>query len=380
MSKKPLLFVSRKWPPAIGGMETYSLELHSALSREYDIELLVLPGKDDGRPPSLLSLAIFLIKVAVYCISKGRKYDLVIFTDIILTPAALLHRLVRKDANRITIVHGLDLVYSNRSGLLPFIYGYYLTFILKCQSVFSNIVANSESTRSIAEKAGFKNLSVVRPSLPKNGILSFSDQKPEPPKEYLGCKYPIFYFGRLIPRKGSLWFAENVLPKLPQGTLFFVSGGKSDQEYAKKLINCERVRYLGTLKSEEIVDYIRYSSLVVMPNIIIEGNQDKEGFGLVAIEASAIGCVLLASDLEGISDAVQDRITGHKVEPNNAKSWIEEIRKLLKMSKQAKEEWKKSSARKTKRIYSEEKILQEFRILLERDYTVSKSFPNGGRK
>jgi glycosyltransferase involved in cell wall biosynthesis len=52
-----------------------------------------------------------------------------------------------------------------------------------------------------------------------------------------------------------------------------------------------------------------------MPNIPVSG--DMEGFGLTALEASASGSLVVASDLEGISDAIRDGkngflITAHK--------------------------------------------------------------------
>lgn len=346
-------------------METYAFELHSELAKDYEIKLFGLKGKENGRPASIVALGAFMIKIFFFCLWNGRKFDRVIFADIVITPAAIAHWLVHKHGTRITVLYGLDLVYSNRNGLLPRLYGYYLQFVVKCQRVFSDIVAISRSTKEIAEDTGFRNVTLILPALPKNGLVSLAAKESPVPQEYVGCKYPIFYFGRLIPRKGSLWFAQNVLPFLPKGVKFFVSGTMTNQEYANKLIHLENLHYLGALKSEDLVRYIKHSSLVVMPNIAVEGNQDKEGFGLVAIEASAIGCVLVASDLEGIADAVAEGVTGYKVEPNNAKAWTKRIQTLLKESEKSKKEWKVLSAKKTKELYAGSKSSRRFITLLE---------------
>ena len=51
MAKK-VLFITRKWPPAVGGMETYAKRISEELSELTDLTTLSLPGRSDGRPPS----------------------------------------------------------------------------------------------------------------------------------------------------------------------------------------------------------------------------------------------------------------------------------------------------------------------------------------
>src|SRR6478736_1889736 len=66
--KPRLLLVSRKWPPAVGGMETYSVELDETLLERFDVQRLVLPGGADGRPPGLPGYAAFLIRAMLFCL------------------------------------------------------------------------------------------------------------------------------------------------------------------------------------------------------------------------------------------------------------------------------------------------------------------------
>jgi glycosyltransferase involved in cell wall biosynthesis len=58
---------------------------------------------------------------------------------------------------------------------------------------------------------------------------------------------------------------------------------------------------------------------VVQPNIHVPF--DTEGFGLVIIEATLRGAPVIASDLEGIQDAVSDGVTGILVPPEDAYAW-----------------------------------------------------------
>ncbi|TGM89808.1 glycosyltransferase family 4 protein [Leptospira licerasiae] len=346
-------------------METYSIELYSGLLTEYNIKLLALPGKSNGKPPSLLSLGLFIAKVTLYCLLYGRKFDRVIFTDTLLFPAALTHSLVNRKAKRISILYGLDLVYSNRKGFGPFVYGFILKFIASIRKIFFKIVTISRSTQSIAISKGFDNTLIIVPALPNQGFTSTLPNIFTKPDKYSASEQPIFYFGRLIPRKGALWFAKEVLPNLPDEVSFFVSGTINDPAYAEELFSCPKVVYLGTIPGNEIVNYIRYSSLVVMPNIKIPGSTDREGFGLVAVEASSVGCRLIASDLEGLSDAVKEGVTGFQVTPNDPKKWIDKIRELLSQSQKEKEEWIRSSSNATREIYSQSLLVRKFSDLLE---------------
>ena len=46
-----VMFITRKWPPAVGGMETWSVRLAEELARIGPVEVVALPGRADRRPP-----------------------------------------------------------------------------------------------------------------------------------------------------------------------------------------------------------------------------------------------------------------------------------------------------------------------------------------
>src|SRR3546814_6236030 len=54
-----ILYLTRKWPPAVGGMETYSGKLTQALARCADIpvSVIALPGRRNGQPPTEIGRA-----------------------------------------------------------------------------------------------------------------------------------------------------------------------------------------------------------------------------------------------------------------------------------------------------------------------------------
>src|SRR3546814_13112165 len=57
---RPILYLTRKWPPAVGGMETYSDKLPQALARCADIPVSVIafPGRRHRQPPTATSLLV----------------------------------------------------------------------------------------------------------------------------------------------------------------------------------------------------------------------------------------------------------------------------------------------------------------------------------
>ena len=75
-------------------METYSVELAASLSEHFDVRRWVLDGNEDGSPPGLLRYAWFLASAMAFCLWRGRGFDRVVFTDLILFPAAVCHWLV----------------------------------------------------------------------------------------------------------------------------------------------------------------------------------------------------------------------------------------------------------------------------------------------
>ena len=116
--------------------------------------------------------------------------------------------------------------------------------------------------------------------------------------------------GRLIKRKGVVWFIQNVLPKLAEtqpNVRYLVVGGGQEQEAIEQVIQKTSmqkfVRLLGRIDDDQLVALYNASHVFVQPNIFVEG--DMEGFGRVLLEASLHKLSVVASGMEGILDAVK---------------------------------------------------------------------------
>lgn len=135
---------------------------------------------------------------------------------------------------------------------------------------------------------------------------------------------------RLVRRKGIAWFAECVLPAIPDGHLLVVGDGPERATIlraAERAGTRERLTLGGRVHPSALALAYQTADLLVMPNIRVPG--DAEGFGLVAVEAAAAGLPVAASRLEGIPDAVVEGETGILLPPGDAAIWTKEITRLL---------------------------------------------------
>ena len=80
---------------------------------------------------------------------------------------------------------------------------------------------------------------------------------------------------------------------------------------------------LGRVSDEEKNCLYQISDLFVMPNISVKN--DQEGFGIVLLEAGRYGLPIIASNIEGIRDAVFNQKTGHLIEEKDAQGFMDAI-------------------------------------------------------
>lgn len=344
---KSVLFVTRTWPPAVGGMQTYCFELSRELAKISDLTVEALPGKTNGHSPSPQSLVWFLIK-NFFTLGFKRRFDVYHFGDLVIWPLAAITLLFKPKSKTVITVHGLDLIYGNRGGLAPSVYRIYAMLAVALLGRKAIIIANSKGTAELCRNAGFKNVSVT--------ALATTHQA----KEVVATKTEPFvlFVGRLVKRKGPDWFAENVLPLLPKHITLKVAGPAWDKSVEAALKGNPRVEYLGLVSNEDLTRLRQQAIAVLMPNIVL-GNHDFEGFGLTAPEAAAEGGVLIASAIEGIPDAVIDGQTGFLVPANTPQAWVTKIAEIEKWSGKQRKSFIANAQQLVKTHYSWKRVAQE---------------------
>ncbi len=140
--------------------------------------------------------------------------------------------------------------------------------------------------------------------------------------------------GRLVKRKGVHWFTGNVMPELVKAypdCLYLVVGSGSFCSEVRKTVAANKldthVLMLGSVDNETLRQIYNVSDIFVMPNIPVPG--DMEGFGVVALEAASCRLPVVASNLEGIKDAVRDGQNGFLLRPEDTVSFTRIIKEFF---------------------------------------------------
>ena len=314
-SAERALFITRKWGPAVGGMETYSERLSEELAKLQAIDVVALKGRANGQPPGALALLTFPFTVLRRLIAQREKPAIIHVGDMAIWPLAVLAGLFFPAAKLVLSAHGTDVSYGARGGVRGSLYSAYLAAGARLLSK-ARLIANSRATRDRLVQIGWPDASIVALA---------TDLRVDAPSSYDTTQ--ILFAGRLITQKGCRWFVENVLPLLPDEITLNVIGTVWDKD-EEAALDHPQVRFEGALPQSQLAHRFAKAGCVIIPNIE-RANGDFEGFGLVAPEASSAGGIVLASDTGGLKDAVIEGETGFLIAPGDAQAWADKIVQVI---------------------------------------------------
>ena len=339
-----ILFLTRKWPPAVGGMEAYSRDLARALEAHACVDLRALPGKANGKRPSAFAMIVFGVATAFDILLKGTDADVAHGADLAIWPLVFIATLRRRSVRPVLSAHGSDIALSFKRGLRAALYRLYLKLgVFLLPSVI--VLANSRATADLCARRGFAHVRIVHLA-----TLAADDEclAPEP---------FILFVGRLIPQKGCGWFIREVLPLLDERLRFAVAGIAWDEEEEAALSH-PRVRFHGPVFGAALRDLRARATAIVVPNLDL-GLESFEGFGLTATEGAADGGVVLACDLHGIADAVRHGTTGFLMQAGDAAAWAAKIHEIAAWSQDERKAFIAASRAAVARIYSWPRVADE---------------------
>jgi glycosyltransferase involved in cell wall biosynthesis len=124
----------------------------------------------------------------------------------------------------------------------------------------------------------------------------------------------LLFVGRLVEKKGLRYLLEampKILAEFPEARLVVAGDGPCRRElegFCAVLGIRERVEFLGAVRNEELPAVYQRSSIIVFPSVV-STDGDREGFGLVLVEALGCGCAAVASDLPAMTDIVENGVT-----------------------------------------------------------------------
>ena len=317
-----VLFVTRKFPPQTGGMETLAKDTYDALLAGGSRVTLLRNVRSDWHSWWWLPLTLVRMSRVV----RSDRPDVVLLGDALMNAVATW-LLRRHRLPHATMVMGLDVTFDS---------SVYRKVVVRHLRAAPLIIAISNATATAVRAAGVAEdrLVVLRLSVAPPQDMEAREAARARLRERLGVGEDtavLLTLGRLVRRKGVAWFVAQVLPHAERDVVHLVAGAGPAEERIRRVARSrglqDRVRLLGRVSREDRELLLRGADLFVQPNIHVYG--DMEGFGLVNVEAAVRDLPVLAADIEGIPDAVVDGETGWLVTSQDAPRWRLRLEDLL---------------------------------------------------
>ena len=311
-----ILFISRAYPPVVGGIENHNFELAKRLLATGDATLLV---NTRGKKFLPFFLPYALIKV----LFSARRYDVILLGDGVLSIIGFFATLVSKKTRVATVLHGLDITYRNPV--------YQILWVHLFMPSLNKLIAVSEETKNTAIQHGLDEKKLI--VIPNGVAIPFTPEKYSKAdlSKLLGfdttSKTVLLTHGRLAKRKGAAWFIHNVLPGLPSTIHYVISGDGPERNEIEKLIKIhgfeDRVTLLGKITDVTKLTLLHTIDIFIQPNITVPG--DMEGFGIAVIEATNCARPLIASNMEGLKEALANGKNGIPLPSGDTRAWRDTI-------------------------------------------------------
>nr|WP_274704857.1 glycosyltransferase family 4 protein [Deinococcus geothermalis] len=220
------------------------------------------------------------------------------------------------------------------------------------------VVAVSEAVGHAMRRRGIpgNRIRVVR-----NGTIGSPRRTPLPEVSPAELRRPaIVTVGAVSPRKGSDILIEAfsmTCEALPDAHLYFV--GNRDWPEVEELVKQknleERVHFVGFEPQPQ--RYIMNSDVFVLPSL-------REPFGLVLIEAREVGIPIIASDVEGIPEALSGGKAGILIPPGAPVALSIELKRLL-ANNRSRKEWSRATQEGLEEFTAEQMNLRYMEVYEE---------------
>ena len=140
-------------------------------------------------------------------------------------------------------------------------------------------------------------------------------------------KKVVLFVGRLVEIKGVSYLIDAM--KEVDGLLVIVGDGPIRSELQKQAESLgDKVVFLGSKSHDELKSVYASSDLFCAPSVTT-AKGEKEGLGLVILEAMASGLPVVGSNSGGISQLIQDGVNGLLCEEKNSHEMAKKINLLL---------------------------------------------------
>ncbi len=146
--------------------------------------------------------------------------------------------------------------------------------------------------------------------------------------------FRILFVGRLVQRKGVTHLIEGVrrLPAELRAQLIVIGDGPERQTLAEQVRSNAlegRVDIRGRVPEGELREAYAASSVFVLP-AIVDKRGETEGLGVVLLEAMSYGIPVVGSEIGGITDIIENEVSGLLVPPADAEQLALALERLAR--------------------------------------------------
>lgn len=325
-------FVTCHFPPdSIGGGQVQSMRLCEALSKKYEVTVFAraykkgLPVVEDtgnyiinrrraSKIPVLRSL-IDLVKV----LNQIRTYkkEIGVYISFHIQLAALMVVFARRLYGKKAIVsprgfEDFDFKWYKRA-FQKYIYSRADIILIQSEKIKESFCSQLEKHCSLHKQKAI---------IDKIGIFPNGVTVPENlPSKLSGRPGNIIFIGRLEPVKGVSTLLE-AFKSCNQKIHLKIIGDGSQRNYLESLAKGLNVSFLGMAGADEVKFHLQNSKALILPSL-------TENFPNVILEAFCEGVPVIASDVGGISELVEDGVNGYLVPPGSSDAISQKIAVLL---------------------------------------------------
>ena len=327
-----ILITTGIYPPEIGGPATYSKLLFDELPKR-GIEVEVLSFGEVRHLPKIIRHFVYFLKI----IKRAKGVDIIYAQDPVSVglPTMIANKFLRKrffiriagdyaweqGVQRFGVKDDLDTFSAKQKG-----YGFAVSLLKKIQIKVAKsadiIIVPSQYFKTIIVNWGIQSEKI---NVIYNGIKL---------SQNLGVRHlsegekVLLSVGRLVPWKGFKVLIElmpDILQEIPEIKLVIVGSGPQKEELEKiieKLNLQDKVILTGQLGKEDVFEQMRKTDILVL-------NTEYEGFAHLLIEASNRGIPIIATNIGGNLELIENNKEGILVQPNDKEAIKNAVMKIF---------------------------------------------------
>ncbi len=142
----------------------------------------------------------------------------------------------------------------------------------------------------------------------------------------------VLFVGRLVEKKGAEYLLramKRVQEQTPEAELVVVGDGPLRASLEREAhATLRSVRFLGRLPPDQVVAWMNRARVLSVPSIVAASG-DREGLGIVFLEAQSVGTPVVTFPTGGVPEAIDDGRSGFLVPEKDVGALAERITALL---------------------------------------------------